>query len=404
MSKSVSKVFRHLSTDDLRHYLAFRRIDCGSIDWRSSDSKIAKTAIALINALPDEQRTVVFTDADAILELSGDAGHRAMLDATQHRADVLEAFDSIDSAEGRALRLFIEDPDAFRYAGWALHCDQSRKGRNWDGFIVPETSKFELSEGSLSAFAHACADAQKARDGFRGAAASESFERLQSWKDEDQSGLVTQVIVYTEDRAQSSMTFEGEALTRLCLRPANELHITYDAADRSIDIVAKGGRSMRKAIAVLFVRHLLGVEAEPDDIVMREIDLSILADRSVLTRSAGGSIETVDLKSVRFSALDGESPTKVYTRRKISIYDDFMHGRLCLPGYEIDRVELNFAFVPEASRARGKCVTVTLTSPNGCSVKDQGQLYRPAIEAFLEHTGIYRGTCDDGDEQIEAAE
>ena len=270
--------------------------------------------------------------------------------------------------------------------------------------MCPGTSKFELSEERLSAFAQAYADAQKDRDGFRGAVESESFERLQSWRDNDPSGPVTQIIIYTEDRAQTSMTFEGEGLTRLRLRPASELHITCDAADRSIDIVAKGGRSMRKAIAALFVRHLLGLEADPNGIVMREIDLSVLADRSVLTRNARGSIEAVDLKSVRFSALDGQSPTRVYMRRQTSIYDDFMPGRLDLPGYEIDRVELTFTFVPEPGRARGKRVTVALTSPNGCSVKDQGQLYRPAIEAFLQRAGIYHDTRGDGDEQIEAAE
>ena len=137
MPKSVSKLFRHLSSGDIRRYLVFRRVDASLIDWRNSNAKISKTAIELINALPDEQRTVVFTDADAILELSDDAGHLAMLDATRHRIDVLKAFDGIDSAEGRALWLFIKDPDSFRRAGWALHCDQSRKGRNWDGFVVP---------------------------------------------------------------------------------------------------------------------------------------------------------------------------------------------------------------------------------------------------------------------------
>lgn len=136
MATIVAKFIRHLSSDDLRQYFLFRKIDAADLDWETGDGPLRKAPVELINALPESDRTTIFVDAEAIVELADEAGHLAMLDASGNRLALAEAFAKIDSAEGRALWLFMNDSKTFERAGLIHHCDQLREGRSWNGFSM----------------------------------------------------------------------------------------------------------------------------------------------------------------------------------------------------------------------------------------------------------------------------
>lgn len=384
---SLAKFIRNTPVNDLRTYFDRQGFDLREpVNWDGAEREIAKPLLKLVDHLSEPERAALTTDLERIGVMTDELGQMALLSVVLDR-DQLEA---MENAFARALRVFLNDPSAFRRAEEVRYADNYRQGRMWDGFLGPagvavEPDAEQLTKLKNSVMAYFRSDR----------AIVEIYLRTRPNFEEPDSDLV-QVTVYREGLSETFLEFDGEELARRRWRPVYEAAMTYEPATGVIEVVARG-RECREDLARMFAETLLCREIETERVPVRRYDLAPLLHPFEFPTDPEDGIDSVKLVLLRLRPYDdpGKRITLEATRKAVgsisaAAQDWFDQHNPLRGGFVATQARLSIKFHPDSESRRGKILPVTVTMPNGCDLKSKTEKERLIGEKYLARWGLVR--------------
>ena len=374
------------------------------IDWAKPEPEVVEPLVKAVDGMSEDERQRVILDAGRVAALADEPGQNALQNVVLNRA----VFDTLEGANNRSLWVFLKEPDRFRLAEEVRYNDERRRGRSWNGFEVEKDCTVRRDPISIAAFTKAI------RDRFETPHVHvDIFDRHRIILDDQECDLV-QVAVYREGRPEDMLGFDAKSkLQRRIVKPVFEAALTYEAETGVIEVVANTLED-RKDLTAFMARDLLGIDFKEKHIPWREYDLSMLLKPFDFPTDPEDGIMGVTVKELRFMEL-GERGERItlesmsgaertiweMAEKRIGL-DIGGTGHLLpvateAPEWVITRARFTIKFHPGPEGGRGKSLTLTVTMPHGCNLKDMTPHERLIGEKYLRRWGILTDTADIGD-------
>lgn len=383
---SITSFIRNTPVASLRAYFNTSGIELPmALDWEGPEPDVVRPLLQAVDEMDDAARGRVVNDADRVGSMSDDAGQVALYSVVADRS----ILDGLANPHDRALWMFLNQRTQFQHAEEVRFTDERRRGRSWDGFICVADCIVRRDPISIDAF----------RAALRERFASNNihvdiFERVRPTFDGEDCDLV-QITVYREGLPDDHFAFDDDGeLVRRAYRPVFEAAMTYEPSTGVIEVVAND-RESRPELAQFVARHLLGVEFSSEKVPMRQYDLSVLRNRFGFPTDLEDGIERVDVRQLRLMPIDheGRRVTLENTARAGgTIWDmadeEFGATNPLMRGWVITQAKLAIKFYPKGDARRGRSLTLAVTMPHGCNLKDQTEQEQLIGEKYLRLWGI----------------
>ena len=379
---TIAAFLRHSPKPLLIDY--FTRIGAGAeaaAVWNAHPQQATSKLIEMIQQLDEARQIRAFSDSERICALSDEAGETAIYAVSESP----EHLDSLPSRHARALWTFLEQPKVFEHAEQSRHADARRNGRMWDGFVGQRGLEVARAGPALEGFQSVVAKAFESKRVF-----VEICDRSRPGQNKE---ILVQATIYVEGRANEVLAFVGSTLSRLSSRAVIEAAITYVPATGTIEVVAPTGGT-REALAKLFAEHLLLSPVSGARIPLRKFTLDGLRKPHSFPSDPEDQIETVRVNRLRLMPLDTQSEritlecvgaqTKTIWQ---AASDRFSHHDPLKSGCLITQAHLTIRFLPKPG-VRGRTLSITITAPAGCDLKDRTHRERVVGQKYLVRWGL----------------
>jgi hypothetical protein len=184
--------------------------------------------------------------------------------------------------------------------------------------------------------------------------------------------------LYIEGLPECSLEFDREEPRRRTKRPVIEAVICCDPATGILEVVSKGGRTLRKEIAQSFSARLLDSESALTPVRSRDFDLDRLKRPMSFPTDPSDGIKSVEVTLLRLRnaagrfgrvTLEVDGEHAAIGGASAAWFGDF--DPLRRPEWRVMQAKLRIAFHPEGHGKRAKAITVELRTPNGSNLRDQ---------------------------------
>jgi len=385
---SIAAMIRKTSADGLRQYFNQNwGLTAANIDWSLSEPTLVGPLLKAVDDMTDGEKARVELDAARVGGLADDAGQTAILSVV---ADTSPIHDLIGPHD-RALWLFLNHPDLFRQAEEVRFTDERRRGRAWDGFVAAQFKVLNRSIEATEAFKKAV------RQRFLSANVHiDIFERRRVIFNGASCDLI-QIAVYREGLPDDVLEFDSGDLVRKVRNPVFEAALTYEPSTGVIEVVAND-RASRADLATFIARDLLDIPIISEKLPLRHYDLAPLLTRHRFDTDLEDGIESVSVKQLRLMPIDnpGRRVTLECMRNcALDIWsmadDEFGPYNPLLGGWVATQAKMTITFNPKPGARRGRVLSLTVTMPHGCNLKDLTPEEQLIGEKYLRRWGILSG-------------
>lgn len=323
---------------------------------------------------------------------------RAVLSDDETRA----AFDAIEGVEGCALFVLTQLAEVFDHALALNFVDRRLNRRDWTGLEFALDLALVLQEGDALAELEARLPDLLAQNGPRPRIAIERFTRHDL---EASTGLIRdreQFTIYVEGPPEAMTTFDEEAKPeRRMVRRLHEAAIVLDVDQRTLDIVAKGGKETRRLMAKCFVELMLAPGPTLAARARRTLALEKLKTQTVFALTPEDGVRQVEIIGLTLGAPDfGSIVThELGTGTAGQAAGDFNSrahreiGNILRGPWRVLAAKIRITFEPEKEKARRKRVTLELRAPDRTNLRDQLEHHRRIADALLDRWGLYEGAA-----------
>lgn len=383
---ALSTFLRKTPGDALRAY--FDRPEIGlpaAIDWALPDPKLSRPLLTAIAQMSRAQCDRVLNDAERVTALADDAGQAALYSVAEDPAWLGD----LANGHARSMWMFLRAPDRFRHAEEVRFTEDRRRGRMWAGYATEPGLAVQRDAATREAFVAAIKE-------FSGAANAQVdiFDRVRTTLDGTRCDLV-QVTIYREGRPDDLLVFDDAGdLRRQAYRPVFEAAITYEPASGAIEVVA-GDKDTRRQILQAAVTHLLGTAFQEQRLPLRHYDLSVLLAPHDFPTDPEDRIEAVAVRELRLMPIDepGRRVTlETMARSAVTIWsmaDELFGDRTPLrAGFVVTRARLAVKLARRPEGGRRRTLSLTLSWPHGCDLKDRTAAEQLIGEKYLRRWGI----------------
>ncbi len=383
---ALSAFLRKTPSEALREY--FDRPEIGlptEIDWNLPEAELSGPLMGAIEEMSRVQRDRILNDAERVHALSDEPGQAALYSVAEDPA----LLDGLANPHARGLWIFLKAQDRFRHAEEVRFTEDRRRGRMWAGYMTEVGRVVQRDPATRHAFVSAIKE-------FSGAAHAhvDIFDRVRTTHEGDECDLV-QVTIYREGRPDDLLRFDDKgALVRQAYRPVFEAAVTYEPATGGIEVIAND-KVTRMEIVKAAVTHLLGIEFKENKLPLRCYDLSVLLTPYDFPVDAEDGIEGVEVRELRLMPID-DSSRRVTLENMAradgtiwSMADEMFEDRTPLrEGFVITRAKLAVKLARRPGGDRRRTLTLTITWPHGCDLRDRTATEQMIGEKYLRRWGI----------------
>jgi hypothetical protein len=395
MGFHLKRFLRRIPPAGLRHYFDARCNGLSDhVEWETPTQAQLDTLVDAINALA--QRDTVLADFEQVENLCNPIGQRALQSVVAADAHILSLLQCAESDEARGITLLLEDTTLFEHALAAAYADRLRHGRSWSAFSISGVATTDIGPQDWKTLEADVAAVLMRPDGTTGKLKIESFERGSIGEGGKITGSNIHYTIYSEGLPISDLAFNGNEPTRQTRRPVFEAAIWYDPAERTLDVVAAGGKSVRSRIAELFASNVLGVAEKISAIVTRPFILDRLKRPLTGETDPSDGIRCAKVILLRLAPVSGGygrvtievDPTD---RMDICARSEQWFGDadpLRWPEWHITQAKLRVVFHREAGKTKDKTVTIELRAPNGTNIREQIRQHQIISQKYLARWGL----------------
>jgi hypothetical protein len=350
--------------------------------------------------LPQKKRDEMEIDFRSIYSLSNGFGINALVEEAAHQSgkeDLIKTFQEheVEGEYARAFWTFLNRPQYWKRAqvfSYADNMPMSYSTKRQDigrltGFKAAKRSDKTLRDFGVELgryFYHKEGRGKNCLvEHYRREVGGGKAERIKDY-----------FFAYPEDFARTDLEWMNQTIERRNSHPAFEVVFVYSQMDGELDIYMKAGKKHIKTLQELFgaviLEQVLSEEAEAekevyclDEVVKREF-------RAKYGRGSG--IASVRVKQLRFNSTEGKGDSVVIkTKRKTegAIYDllDRVEGG-AKKTLKVEQAGFEVEFEGEENKRRQKKkMSFTVTLPNGCNLKHDGQ--DAVLRQMLLDSGIH---------------
>lgn len=354
------------------------------LDWADSGLKFANAMTTAIDAISGGSQTEAVAATERLMALADEVGDLAMSSCWPAVSDQPE----LAGIQDRAIWLFINHPGYFRRAEEACFIDGRRRSRRFDARVLSEGLEVLRADECRRAF-------QNALKGIisEGRVHADIFERNRRGFGGAEYRIV-QVTIYAEQKPHTSLEFEEDELKNVSRRPVLSAALTYEPETGTLEVAANS-KSTRDALISAFAEHLIGRSTPVTDRGPRRYDLQHLKRPFDFPTDASDRIAEVRLRSLRLMPFGDEDQRltlevgQVSKRSIWQVAEAQFHERNPLSGgWYITSATLAVTFERTGSATRGKTISLTITQPNGCDLKDRTELEQMIGNKYLKTWGI----------------
>nr|WP_221238520.1 hypothetical protein [Roseospira visakhapatnamensis] len=382
----MSAFIRKTPGEALRQY--FDRPEIGlptEFDWTVPDEDLSRPLLGAIEDLSRAQRDRILNDAERVHALSDEPGQAAIYSV----ADDPAFLDGLANPHARTLWMFLNAPDRFRHAEEVRFTDDRRRGRMWAGYMTDADCVVQRDATACDAFVAVIKV-------FSGAAHAhvDIFDRVRTTLEGDDCDLV-QVTIYREGRPDDLLRFDDKgALVRQSYRPVFEAAVTYEPATGGIEVIAHD-KATRQEIVRAAVTHLLGIKFKENQLPLRRYDLLMLLKPYDFPVDPEDGIEGVEVRELRLMPInDGdfrvtlEKPARADETIWTKAQQRFGDRTPLSEGYVVTRAKIAVKLARRPGGDRRRTLTLTITWPHGCDLKDRTATEQMIGEKYLRRWGI----------------
>lgn len=383
---AMSALLRKTPSGALREY--FDRPEIGlppEFDWTVPETQLTGPLLSAIEQMSRVQRDRMLNDAERVISLADEPGQAALYSVAEDPAFL----DGLVNAHARSMWMFIKAQDRFRHAEEVRYTEDRRRGRMWAGYMADAWRIVQRDALTRHAFVSAVKE-------FSGAANAhvDIFDRVRTTHEGDECDLV-QVTIYREGRPDDLLRFDDKGtLVRQAYRPVFEAAITYEPATGGIEVVA-GDKETRLEIVQAAVTHLLGIEFKENRLPLRRYDLSVLLTPHDFPADPEDGVESVEVRELRLMPID-DSSRRVTLENMAradgtiwSMAEEMFDDRTPLrDGFVVTRAKLAVKLAKRPGGERRRTLTLTITWPHGCDLKDRTATEQMIGEKYLRRWGI----------------
>ena len=398
MGFNLKRFLRRTPPAGLRQYFDARGTGLSDqTDWETPTQAQLDALFDAINATA--QRDAVVADFEQVEHLCDPIGQIALQSVVAADSRILSLLQSAESDEARSITLLLEDTTLFEHAVAAAYADRLRNGRSWSAFSVNGPTAIGSGPRDLKALEFDIAAALMRPDGTVGKLKVEAFERGSIGRGGRVAGLNVHYTIYSEGLPVSDLAFKGNEPTRQTRRPVYEVAIWYDPDEKTLDVVASGGKLVRARIAEFFATNVLGVMEKISPIVTRQFALDRLKSPLTGELDAADGIRSVKVVLLRLAPMSGS-----YGRVTIEV-DPSDRMDICARSrqwfgdadplqwseWHVTQAKLRIVFHHEVGRTRDKTVTIELRAPNGTNLREQIRQHQLISQKYLARWGLVAG-------------
>ena len=383
---ALSAFLRKTPGEALREY--FDRPEIGlpiEFDWSVPEAELSRPLLGAIEKMSRVQRDRISNDAERVHALSDEPGQAAIYSV----ADDPAFLDGLANPHARSLWMFLNAQDRFRHAEEVRFTEDRRRGRMWAGYMTDAGCVVQRDAVARHAFISAIKE-------FSGAAHAhvDIFDRVRTTHEGDECDLV-QVTIYREGRPDDLLRFDDKgSLVRQAYRPVFEAAVTYEPATGGIEVIAND-KATRGEIVKATVTHLLGIAFKENRLPLRCYDLSVLLTPYDFPVDPEDGIEGVEVRELRLMPID-DSSRRVTLENMAradgtiwSMADEMFQERTPLrDGFVITRAKLAVKLAKRPGGDRRRTLTLSITWPHGCDLKDRTATEQMIGEKYLRRWGI----------------
>lgn len=372
----------HISSQIISEYLKkVHGVDFLIGDKKETREECADRFIDFINTQPEDLRNKVFVELEYVNSLSSEGHISALCSASpdiDRENDIEKKAKTFDE---RALVAFTHFPTDF---------DNYYSKANIQELAVKELtlpSTVDISEVNQDAKIKTFEG--KVQDVYRKSLKGEKC-KIKVFVDEGK--LIMRA--YLEDLPTRDTAFDGEKLDEKHIRkPVFDVIFIYNPKLKMLGVRALGGKQTITDLQMLFCSHFLGIDKI--DINEKRYTLASLRDLANLELVADASygVERAYLKSVRLKSKS--VPHKIHIDvggKEKYAGTDAIQGILKdlhldeSDEWEADGIKITVVFKQEG-KGRRKQVTVSITPPNTCDLKNRHQ--DDLVRELLKEWGIF---------------
>ena len=383
---ALSAFLRKTPGEALREY--FDRPEIGlptEFDWPASDADLSGPLLGAIEKMSRVQRDRISNDAERVHALSDEPGQAAIYSVAEDPALI----DGLANPHARSLWMFLNAQDRFRHAEEVRFTEDRRRGRMWAGYMTDAGCVVQRDASARQAFVSAIKE-------FSGAAHAhvDLFDRVRTTHEGDECDLV-QVTIYREGRPDDLLRFDDKgSLVRQAYRPVFEAAVTYEPATGGIEVIAND-KATRGEIVRATVTHLLGIEFKENRLPLRCYDLSVLLAPYDFPVDSGDGIEGVEVRELRLMPIDDsdfrvtlEKPARADETIWTKAEERFGDRTPLSEWYVVTRAKIAVKLARRPGGDRRRTLTLTITWPHGCDLKDRTATEQMIGEKYLRRWGI----------------
>jgi len=379
---SPKKLIRNISKPLLRRYFDQLKL-LSDIDWNGVDDNDPAPIMAAMDELDSSDLETVETDFNQINELATDNGSRLIYEeaAFWKRPWAGKLEEAANDFE-RAMLALVEDRKLIDKVSSCNEMDRFAESR-WTSWQVGK--RLHVSDGR-----------SKLSKGLRGLFKEQGRGQrchVETLERRDPERFCC--FAFPEDYPKTDLGYdENNKFSRHTRRTATEIIFVYRPEDGMLEMVGKGSKKEKEAIAEVFCKTMLGLTKLPAPNQRPPYDLAVLKSRDFSFKTdPADNIESTEVRLMRF-----DLPGKGYRRLVLSarppegapgihaLIDEAVNtSKFPLSKLQVSQAKISMRFRGTDGR-RGKTLTFEVTYPDRCNLKDTGK--DAVAKRYLKKWGI----------------
>ena len=365
-----------------------------AIDWETPEGTLLQAIFSAVEGAAD--RDGITADFEQVDKLCNEIGQTALQSVVGANADLLGRLRSADSSELRTIMVLLQHRELFDHALALAYSTGLLNGRSWSAFTVPNAAIPRSDPEALATLEQDVSEVFLRLDGSGGRLKIDPFESRMNDRSDSSGGRSIHYCIYTEGLPESHLEFQGREPRRQTRRLVDESAISYDPERQMLDVITRGGRAIRMAIAQCFARDLLGVKDHIRPVMERRFTLNRLKRPHDFPFDAVDGIKTVKVFLLRLAS-QGSRNGRITIEVDPSDRTDILRSSSDWFGdadplqqfeWQVTQAKLRIVFQPESGRRKDKSVTLDLRAPNGSNLKEQIRHHQLISRKYLARWGL----------------
>ena len=378
----IQSFARKTSPAALRSYCDARHIIFpDDLDWTKPHPAFGNAFIAAAAELAEDVRSRLHGDVEQIAQLTDEPGQAALLHVVRGQP----AFEEIEVAHDRAVWAFVNARIDFEHALHARSADEHRRKKMWDGWVAMPDLVVKRDVEAITAFKNNV----RQKFGTRNVHV-DVFDRDRRIAGGKRVAVV-QITIYRDGVLTDDLVFGGaDELVRQSRRTVVEASVIYDLEEGVVEAVGPD-RETRDELVRSMARDLMGIDLKGNKLPFKKYRLDGLMAAQTFPTEAVDGIAGVEVRSLRLMPIDDLSERIVLetSAKATRTIWDMARSRFGatnpLSGeFVCTQARLAIKFHPSKSGGRGKVVSLVITMPHSCSLREQTAKEQVVGEKYLK--------------------